>query len=119
MQYRGAGHNHLRHHPDPLVPSTLTRGWLHAKLLLVIVLLYLHYRRDRRILSLEKDPFGASAGEFKMIHGLVGPRRSRSCCSRGDPSASQRAARGVTNEDAAAPRRRPRKGIFGFNAGTG
>jgi putative membrane protein len=54
-----------------LVPSTLTRGWLHAKLLLVIVLLYLHYRLYRRILSLEKDPSGASAGEFKMIHGLV------------------------------------------------
>ncbi len=49
----------------------LTVGWLHVKLLLVLVLLYFHYRLYRRILNLESDPASASAGEFKMIHGLV------------------------------------------------
>jgi putative membrane protein len=54
-----------------LDPSLLMRGWLHAKLALVLVLLYVHYRLHRRILNLESDPSGASAGEFKLIHGLV------------------------------------------------
>ncbi len=54
-----------------LDPAVLMVGWLHAKLVLVLVLLYLHYRLYRRILNLENDPSGASAREFKMIHGLV------------------------------------------------
>ncbi len=54
-----------------LDPGVLTVGWLHVKLLLVLVLLYFHYRLYRRILNLESDPASASAGEFKMIHGLV------------------------------------------------
>jgi len=54
-----------------LDPTVLTVGWLHVKLLLVLVLLYFHYRLYRRILNLESDPASASAGEFKMIHGLV------------------------------------------------
>ncbi len=54
-----------------LDPDVLTVGWLHVKLLLVLVLLYFHYRLYRRILNLESDPASASAGEFKMIHGLV------------------------------------------------
>jgi len=49
----------------------LVVGWLHAKLVLVLVLLYFHYRLYRRILNLENDPSGASAREFKMIHGFV------------------------------------------------
>jgi protoporphyrinogen IX oxidase len=54
-----------------LNPATLMGGWLHVKLVLVLVLLYLHYRLYRRILKLESDPSGASAREFKMIHGIV------------------------------------------------
>jgi uncharacterized membrane protein len=54
-----------------LDPAVLMRGWLHAKLGLVLVLLYCHYRLHRRILILENDPSGVSAREFKMIHGLV------------------------------------------------
>jgi len=54
-----------------LDPAVLMVGWLHIKLLLVLVLLFLHYRLYRRILNLENDPSGASAREFKMIHGLV------------------------------------------------
>jgi protoporphyrinogen IX oxidase len=54
-----------------LDPSVLMVGWLHAKLVLVLVLLYFHYRLYRRILNLENDPSGASAREFKMIHGII------------------------------------------------
>ena len=54
-----------------LDPAVLTVGWLHTKLVLVLVLLYFHYRLYRRILNLENDPSGASAREFKMIHGIV------------------------------------------------
>jgi len=54
-----------------LDPAVLMVGWLHIKLLLVLVLLFLHYRLYRRILNLENDPSGTSAREFKMIHGLV------------------------------------------------
>jgi protoporphyrinogen IX oxidase len=54
-----------------LDPATLMLGWLHLKLVLVLVLLYFHYRLYRRILKLENDPSGASAREFKMIHGIV------------------------------------------------
>jgi len=54
-----------------LEPSVLMVGWLHAKLVLVLVLLYFHYRLYRRILNLENDPSGGSTREFKMIHGFV------------------------------------------------
>jgi protoporphyrinogen IX oxidase len=54
-----------------LDPAVLMVGWLHMKLVLVLVLLYFHYRLYRRILNLETDPSGASAREFKMIHGIV------------------------------------------------
>ena len=54
-----------------LNPAVLMVGWLHTKLVLVLVLLYLHYRLYRRILNLENDPSGASAREFKIIHGIV------------------------------------------------
>ncbi|HTQ23471.1 MAG TPA: CopD family protein [Candidatus Binataceae bacterium] len=54
-----------------LDPSVLMLGWLHAKLVLVLVLLYFHYRLYRRILNLENDPSSASTREFKMIHGFV------------------------------------------------
>ena len=54
-----------------LDPAVLMVGWLHTKLVLVLVLLYFHYRLYRRILNLENDPSGASAREFKLIHGIV------------------------------------------------
>ena len=54
-----------------LDPSTLMVGWLHVKLVLVLVLLYFHYRLYRRILNLENDPSDATAREFKMLHGIV------------------------------------------------
>jgi putative membrane protein len=54
-----------------LDPAVLMVGWLHTKLVLVLVLLYFHYRLYRRILNLETDPSGASAREFKLIHGIV------------------------------------------------
>jgi protoporphyrinogen IX oxidase len=54
-----------------LDPAVLMVGWLHVKLVLVLALLYLHYRLYRRILKLENDPSGASAREFKIIHGVV------------------------------------------------
>ncbi len=54
-----------------LDPAVLMVGWLHTKLVLVLVLLYFHYRLYRRILNLENDPSAASAREFKMIHGIV------------------------------------------------
>lgn len=54
-----------------LEPDTLMRGWLHVKLLLVVVLLFFHYRLYRRILRLEGDPASASAREFRMVHGIV------------------------------------------------
>jgi protoporphyrinogen IX oxidase len=54
-----------------LDPSVLMLGWLHTKLVLVLVLLYFHYRLYRRILNLENDPSSASTREFKMIHGIV------------------------------------------------
>jgi protoporphyrinogen IX oxidase len=54
-----------------LDPAVLMVGWLHTKLVLVLVLLYFHYRLYRRILNLETDPSGGSAREFKVIHGIV------------------------------------------------
>jgi putative membrane protein len=54
-----------------LEPDALMMGWLHVKLLLVAVLLYLHYRLYRRIMKLENDPAAASAREFKVAHGIV------------------------------------------------
>jgi putative membrane protein len=54
-----------------LEPDALMMGWLHVKLLLVVVLLYFHYRLYRRIMKLENDPASASAREFKITHGIV------------------------------------------------
>ena len=53
---------------DPLV---LRQGWLHAKLLLVAVLLFYHVRFYRRIIFLENNPSQSSAREFRVIHGMV------------------------------------------------
>jgi putative membrane protein len=53
---------------DPLV---LRQGWLHAKLLLVAVLLFYHVRFYRRIIFLENNPSQSSAREFRVVHGMV------------------------------------------------
>src|SRR5215467_10072801 len=39
-----------------LEPNALDQGWLHVKLVVVLVLLYFHYRLYRRILMFEDDP---------------------------------------------------------------
>jgi protoporphyrinogen IX oxidase len=53
-----------------LQPDTIRHGWLHAKLLLVLILLVLHFRLFRRIAALENEPASASKGEFRMLHGI-------------------------------------------------
>jgi putative membrane protein len=52
-------------------PSVLRHGWLHAKLLLVAILLFYHVRFYRRIIYLENNPSQSSSREFRVIHGMV------------------------------------------------
>lgn len=52
-------------------PAVLMRGWLHVKILLVLVLLGLHVRIYMRIVALENDAGAATRREFSMLHGLV------------------------------------------------
>jgi protoporphyrinogen IX oxidase len=52
-------------------PEVLTRGWLHLKLLLVLLMLVVHFRLYRRIRTLEEAPLDATRREFSIIHGLV------------------------------------------------
>lgn len=54
-----------------LNPAVLRHGWLHAKLLLVAILLFYHVRFYRRIKFLENNPSQSSAREFRVIHGMV------------------------------------------------
>jgi protoporphyrinogen IX oxidase len=54
-----------------LEPNALDQGWLHVKLVVVLVLLYFHYRLYRRILMFEDDPASASARESKLLHGVI------------------------------------------------
>src|SRR5271169_3473554 len=54
-----------------LNPSVLRQGWLHAKLLLVAILLFYHVRFYRRIIFLENNPSQSSRREFRVIHGMV------------------------------------------------
>jgi protoporphyrinogen IX oxidase len=53
-----------------LDPSVLRQGWLHIKLLLVLVLIVLHARMYRRINALEAEPSLANRREFAMMHGI-------------------------------------------------
>jgi putative membrane protein len=55
----------------PFEPEVLRQGWLHTKLLLVAVLIVFHIRLYRRIVALENEPASATAGEFRMLHGIV------------------------------------------------
>jgi putative membrane protein len=52
-------------------PEVLREGWLHAKLLLIAILLFYHVRFYRRILFLEDHPSQSSQREFSVIHGAV------------------------------------------------
>jgi putative membrane protein len=54
-----------------LDPGVLRQGWLHIKLLLVIVLIVMHARLFRRINALEAEPSGASRREFAIAHGII------------------------------------------------
>jgi len=54
-----------------LNPSVLRQGWLHAKLLLVAILLFYHVRFYRRIIFLENNPSQSTRKEFRVIHGMV------------------------------------------------
>ena len=52
-------------------PSVLRHGWLHAKLLLIAILLFYHVRFYRRIMFLENNPSQSTRKEFSVIHGMV------------------------------------------------
>jgi putative membrane protein len=52
-------------------PAVLMRGWLHVKILLVLVLLGLHVRIYMRIVALENDAGAATRREFSVLHGIV------------------------------------------------
>ena len=54
-----------------LDPSVLRHGWLHAKLLLVAVILFYHVRFYRRIIFLENHPSQSTRREYRVIHGMV------------------------------------------------
>jgi protoporphyrinogen IX oxidase len=54
-----------------LEPSVLRQGWLHIKLLLVLVVIVMHVRLFRRITALEAEPSGANRREFAMTHGIL------------------------------------------------
>ena len=54
-----------------LNPIVMRQGWMHAKLGLVLVMIYFHFRLYRRIVALESNPGSATRGEFSMIHGAV------------------------------------------------
>ncbi len=54
-----------------LEPAVLRRGWFHAKLLLIAVLLFYHVRFYRRILFLEDHPSEATKKEFRTIYAAV------------------------------------------------
>ena len=52
-------------------PGVLARGWLHLKLLLVVLLLLVHFRLYQRIRALIEAPLDATRREFSIMHGLV------------------------------------------------
>ncbi len=52
-------------------PAVLTRGWLHLKLALVVLMLVIHARLYQRIRALKEAPLTARKREFSTIHGLI------------------------------------------------
>jgi protoporphyrinogen IX oxidase len=54
-----------------LNPTVMLHGWMHAKIALVLVLLFFHVKLYRRVIALESDPGSATRREFSIIHGIV------------------------------------------------
>jgi protoporphyrinogen IX oxidase len=52
-------------------PGVLAQGWLHLKLLLVLLMLGVHFRLYQRIQALGEAPLEATRREFSIMHGLV------------------------------------------------
>jgi putative membrane protein len=52
-------------------PGVLARGWLHAKLLLVFLILVVQFRLHQRVRAIEEAPLDATRREFSVMHGLV------------------------------------------------
>jgi putative membrane protein len=52
-------------------PEVMRQGWLHAKLLLIAVILFYHVRFYRRIRFLEDNPSASTRREFAVVHGVV------------------------------------------------
>jgi len=52
-------------------PGVLARGWLHLKLLLVLLMLLVHFRLYQRIHALQEAPLNAMRREFSIMHGLI------------------------------------------------
>jgi putative membrane protein len=52
-------------------PGVLARGWLHLKLLLVLLMLVVHFRLYQHIRAAEEAPLEVSRREFSIMHGLV------------------------------------------------
>jgi protoporphyrinogen IX oxidase len=52
-------------------PGVLARGWLHLKLVLVLLMLLVHFRLYQRIRTLEEAPLIATRREFSILHGLI------------------------------------------------
>jgi len=52
-------------------PGLLQAGWMHVKILLVLVLLAIHVRLFMRINAAENDPGAATRREFSIFHGIV------------------------------------------------
>jgi putative membrane protein len=52
-------------------PELMAQGWLHAKLLLALVLVVVHIWIGRRINASADAPESMSRGQFMMLHGLV------------------------------------------------
>jgi putative membrane protein len=52
-------------------PETLEHGWMHLKIVLVLLMLVVHVRLYLRIVALENDPGAATRREFSIIHGIA------------------------------------------------
>ncbi|HKV56279.1 MAG TPA: CopD family protein [Candidatus Binataceae bacterium] len=52
-------------------PGVLEQGWLHVKIVLVVLMLAAHLRLYQRICALEDAPGAASRREFSILHGFV------------------------------------------------
>lgn len=52
-------------------PMVLEHGWLHVKILLVLILLAVHIRIYMRINRLQDDASQVTRREFIVLHGIV------------------------------------------------